>query len=318
MIKILVTGSGGFIFSNFIRYIIYNKLDYNLVSIDKIKKFKVLDNVYTNKNHKFYIGDISDAHFINVIFEIEKPDIVINGAAQSFVDSSIHDVHPFITSNILGTQVIIDACLKWNVKKLVQVSTDEVFGHLEKETDPAWDELAPLNPRNPYSASKASAELLIKAAHHTHGLTYNITRACNNYGPRQDPEKFIPKIIKHILEKKSVPVYGKGSQIRDWIHVFDKCAAIIKIIQEGKDNEIYNISANQEYSNVEIFQIICNKLGRGHGLLEFVKDRPGHDFRYSVNSSKLRGLGWKPEFKFAKEGIHSTVQWYLNNQWFLR
>lgn len=316
MKKVAVTGSGGFIFSNFIRHAIYEKAPYTFVSIDKVRKSSVLDNIYFNKNHKFYIGDISDDHFVNVIFEAERPDIVINGAAESFVDASINNAKPFITSNILGTQVLIDASLKWGVEKFVQVSTDEVLGHLESENSPAWTEDAPLNPRNPYAASKASAELLVQAAHHTHGLNYIITRSCNNYGPRQDPEKFIPKVIKHILEGKKVPVYGAGMQIRDWMYVEDNCSAILKILSDGKNNEIYNISAGQELPNIEVFQRICNELGEGYNLIEFVKERPGHDFRYSIDSSKLRNLGWAPKYKFS-EGIKLTINWLNNNKWFL-
>lgn len=272
--KVLITGSGGFIFSNFIRQAFYNKhhKDFNFVSIDKVRKSHAIYNIYTNENHKFYIGDIADAHFINVIFEIERPDIVLNAAAESYVDNSIDNAAPFITSNVMGTQVLIDAALRWGVERFIQISTDEVYGHLESENDPAWPEAAPLAPRNPYAATKASAELLVKAAHHTHGLQYNITRSCNNYGPRQDPEKFIPKIIKHVLEGKKVPVYGQGQQVRDWLHVADNCDAIMTIITKGKPNETYNIAANQEFSNIEVFHEVCKIMGRGDDLLEFVKD----------------------------------------------
>ena len=300
---ILCTGSGGFIFSNFMRYAIaQKKLDYNFVSIDKVQRNKAMDNVYTNKSHKFYIGDIADAHFMSVIFEIERPDIVINGAAESHVDKSIEDAQPFLRSNIIGTQVVIDNCLKWGVEKLIHISTDEVYGHLDNEAAPGWAEDAPLAPRNPYAASKAASELLVKAAHNTHGLTYNITRSCNNYGPRQTADKFIPKIIKSIISKTPMPVYGQGLQVRDWMHVFDNCEAIIAILEKGQPNETYNISAGQEFSNIEIFQEVCNTLGEGHNLVEFVKDRPGHDFRYSIDSSKLRQIGWEHQFKF-KDGI---------------
>lgn len=316
MKKVLVTGTGGFILSNFIRYAIYEKSPYTFISIDKVRKSSVLDNIYFNKNHKFYIGDVSDDHFVNVIFEAERPDIVINGAAESFVDASINNARPFITSNILGTQVLIDASLKWGVEKFMQISTDEVFGHLESENAPSWTENSPLNPRNPYSASKAAAELLVQAAHQTHGLNYVITRSCNNYGPRQDPEKFIPKIIKHILENKKVPVYGAGMQIRDWMYVDDNCSAILKILSDGKNNEIYNISAGQELPNIEVFQRICNEMGGGYDQLEFTTERPGHDFRYSIDSSKLRDLGWTPKYKF-NDGIKLTINWFNSNKWFL-
>lgn len=315
--KILVTGTGGFIFSNFIRRAFHNKENFNFVSLDKIRKSHTLHNIYINKSHQFYPVDVSDPHFVNVVFETERPDIVIHGAAESFVDSSIDNAAPFITSNVMGTQVIIDACVKWGVEKLVYISTDEVYGHLTDESAPAWTEDSPLNPRNPYAASKASGELLVKAAHETHGLTYNITRSCNNYGPWQDPEKFLPKMIMKIVSGEKVPVYGQGLQIRDWMHVFDNCEAIMKVVKEGKDNETYNIAANQELPNIEVFQRVCNTLGKGHDLIEFVKDRPGHDFRYSIDATKLKNLGWEPEFKF-NDGIIQTAQWYLNNQWFFR
>lgn len=310
---LLCSGAGGFIISNFVRRAIYNKFNYDLASIDKVQKGKALDNFYVNKNHRFYIGDVSDAHFVNVIFEIEKPDIVLHGSASTHVDNSITDACSFIKDNVMGTQVIIDACVKWGVKKLVYTSTDEVYGHLTNENEPSWTEESPTTPRNPYSASKLAGELLIKAAAETHGLKYNITRSCNNYGPRQTADKLIPKIIKNILNEEKVPIYGKGLNVRDWIHVNDNCDALMKIISEGKDNEIYNISAGQEFSNIEVFQEICNTLDKGWNLIEFTQDRKGHDYRYSVDSTKLRNLGWKPEVKF-KDGIKSVVDWYSKNK----
>ena len=216
----------------------------------------------------------------------------------------------------MGTQVLIDASIKWGVEKFIQISTDEVLGHLENENAPSLTEDSQPNPRNPYAASKLSAEYLVKAANQTHGLNYIITRSCNNYGPRQDPEKFIPKVIKHVLEEKPVPVYGEGRQIRDWMHVEDNCSAILKILESNTINETYNISVGQELPNIEVFQRICNTLGTGHNLIEFVKDRPGHDFRYSIDSSKLRALGWMPKHKFT-EGLAATCEWYLNNKWFI-
>lgn len=315
--KILVTGTGGFIFSNFIRRAIFSKSPYTFVSIDKVQKSNAINNVYTNKNHKFYIGDIADAHFVNVIFEVERPDIVIHAAAESFVDASIANASPFILSNVLGTQIITDACVRWGIERMIYISTDEVYGHLENEDEPSWTEKSPIKPRNPYSASKAAGELLVKAAHETHGLNYNITRSCNNYGPRQATEKFIPKIIQNILSNKKMPVYGQGLQVRDWMHVFDNCDAVLKILSDGELNETYNIAANQEFSNIEVFQEVCNVLGRGYDLIEFVPDRPGHDFRYSINASKIKKLDWTPFYKF-RDGLSQTVQWYVNNQWLFR
>jgi dTDP-glucose 4,6-dehydratase len=273
--------------------------------------------MYWNKSHTFHVADIRDQHIIDTIFQFEKPDIVIHAAAETFVDASLTDPNSFITSNVLGTQVIINACIKYNVEKLIYISTDEVYGHLTSEEDPAWNEDAVLNPRNPYSASKAAGELLVKAAHQSHGLTYNITRSSNNYGPRQTTEKFVPKVIKCILEDKKIPVYGQGLQIRDWTHVFDNCAGIMDVLNKGEPNQTYNIAANQEFTNIEVVQKICNVMQKGHSLIEFVKDRPGHDFRYSINSSKMKSLGWEPKYKF-KDGIDQCISWYLANQWFLK
>lgn len=315
--KVLVTGSGGFILSNFLRRAIFEKKPYEFVSVDKVTKTSVLNNIYSNKNHTFYIGDIADDHFVNVIFEYERPDIVLHGAAETFVDYSLIDPNKFIHSNVLGTQVLVNAAVKWGVKNFIYTSTDEVYGQLENDSLPAWKENSPLNPRNPYSASKAAGEFVIKAAGSSFGLNYCITRTCNNYGPRQTSEKFIPKIIKCILEEQKIPVYGQGLQMRDWLHVFDNCAALMKVLESGKGGEVYNVSANQEFTNIEVVNEICNIIGKGHNLISFVKDRPGHDFRYSVDSSKLRGLGWETKYKF-KAGLAQTVEWYLTNKFFLK
>jgi dTDP-glucose 4,6-dehydratase len=315
--KILITGTGGFIFSNFIRKAIFDKLPYTFVSVDKVTKTSVLNNIYQNKSHVFHIGDISDPHFVNILFEYEKPDIVIHGAAESFVDDSLKEPNKFITSNVMGTQVIASACVKWGVERLIYISTDEVYGQLESESEPAWTEESPLQPRNPYSASKAAGELIVKATHASFGLNYNITRSSNNYGPRQTSEKLIPKVIKCILDGTKIPIYGQGLQIRDWTYVMDNCAGIISVLNDGKPNEVYNISANQEFTNIEVIQKVCNAMGRGHNLVSFVEERPGHDFRYSIDCSKLKSLGWSSGFKF-KDGIVNTVDWYQKNLWFLR
>lgn len=318
MKKILITGTGGFIFSNFIRKAIFEKQPYHFVSVDKITKNSVLNNIYQNKHHTFYFGDISDSHFINVLFEYEKPDIVIHGAAESSVDASLKNPNLFINSNVLGTQVIANACVKWGVEKLVYISTDEVYGQLTSELDSSWVETSPLNPRNPYSASKAAGELIVKAASESFGLNYVITRSSNNYGPRQTCDKLIPKTIKSIINNEPIEVYGEGRQIRDWTYVLDNCSAILTILSDGKLNETYNISANQEVSNIEIVQKICNKVGRGHDLIKNIKDpRSGHDFRYSVDSSKLRSLGWKPEYSLP-DGLDLCVNWFLNNLWWFK
>lgn len=324
MKKIFITGSCGFIFSNFVRKLAYligkdnKQYPYNLVSLDNFS-INNLNAMYWNKNHTFYIGDILDEHILKTIFEVEKPDIVVHGAAQTFVDSSIKDPKLFVTNNILGTQNIINACVKSNVEKLIYISTDEVYGQLLSEKDLSWKETDIANPRNPYAASKYSAELLVKSAGITYGLNYNIIRPSNNYGPRQFSEKLIPKAIKCVLNNEKIPIYGQGAQIRDWTHVFDNCQAILDIIQKGNANEIYNVSANQEFSNLEVINKICSIMGNRHDLISFIEDPRGkcHDFRYSTDSSKLKELGWKPNFKF-NEGLKETINWYINNQWFIK
>jgi dTDP-glucose 4,6-dehydratase len=316
MKKVMITGSCGFIFGNFIRKAIYEKQPYSFVSVDRVSGNS--NTLYAHKNHVFHLADIRDQHIMDKIFQFERPDIVIHGAAESFVDYSLTDPNSFVTSNVLGTQVIINSCVKHKVEKLIYISTDEVYGQLTSETDPSWTEESILNPRNPYSASKAAGELLVKAAYQSYGLIYNISRSSNNYGPRQTPEKLVPKAIKCILHKEKIPIYGQGLQIRDWTHVYDNCAALLLILNQGQPNEVYNISANQEFPNIEVIQNICNAMEEGHDLISFIPDpRAGHDFRYSIDASKIKALGWKPNYKF-KEGIIHTVDWYKMNQWLLK
>lgn len=314
--KLLITGSGGFIFGNFIRQSFYEKKPYVISSIDRVRESHIIHNIYVNADHQFYIADVRDPHTLHVIFQKERPDVVIHGAAESCVDKSINSTMPFTTSNVVGTQNIIDECLKLDVR-LIYMSTDEVYGSLQGENDPPWNEDAPLNPRNTYSATKAAGELLVRAAYQTHGLRYNIVRASNNYGPWQTPEKFIPRIIQRVLNNEEVPIYGKGDQIRDWIHVFDTCGALFAVIDNGKPSETYNITAKQEFMNIEVAQIVCNTLERGHELLKHVDDRPGHDFRYSMTNDKIKSLGWEPNWKF-KDGIKQTCQWYVTNKFALQ
>lgn len=321
--KILITGSCGFILGNFVRKLSYlsnkdpEKYPYTIVSIDRVN-VNAANSMYYNKSHTFHVADIRDQHIIDTIFQFEKPDIVIHGAAETFVDTSLIDPNSFVTSNVLGTQVLINASVKNNVERFIYISTDEVYGQLTAESDPAWNEAAELDPRNPYSATKAAGELLVKAASMSHGLIYNITRSSNNYGPRQTPEKLIPKAIKCILNDEKIPLYGKGLQIRDWTHVFDNCSALMAVLNKGKDNEIYNISAKQEFPNIEVIQEVCNAMKKGHNLISFIEDpRKGHDFRYAVDTAKIKELGWKPNFKF-KDGIIDTIGWYMDNKWFLK
>lgn len=312
--KVLITGSCGFVFGNFLRKAVYEKQPYQLVSVDRVSG-NAINSMYWNKNHTFHIADIRDQHIMDTIFQFEQPDIVIHGAEETENHS---DPNSFITSNVLGTQVIINCCLKHKVEKLIYASTDQVYGQLTSESDPSWKEGAEINPRSPYAATKAAGELLVKAAHQTRGLIYNIARGSNNYGPRQAAEKLIPKVIKSILHEKNIPIYGQGLQVRDWTHVYDNCAALMTIINKGAPNEIYNIGSNQELPNIEVVQKICNIMKKGHDLMSFIPDPlVGHDFRYSMDSSKIRELGWKPNFKF-KEGIVNTVEWYMSNQWFLK
>jgi dTDP-glucose 4,6-dehydratase len=317
MSKILITGTVGFIFSNFIRRAIYEKQPHQFVSIDRVAGNA--NALYFHKNHSFHIADIRDQHIIDKIFQFEQPDIVIHGAAESHVDYSLTDPNSFVTSNVLGTQTIINSCVKHKIRKLIYISTDEVYGQLNNEDEASWPEDAPLNPRSPYAATKAAGELLVKAAYQAYGLKYNITRCSNNYGPRQTTEKLLPKTIKSILNDQPIIVYGQGLQIRDWTHVFDNCTAINTIINSGEDNQVYNISANQECTNIELIQKVCNIIGKGHNLVKFIDDPRGnaHDFRYSVDCSKLKKLGWKPEIKLS-DGLLHTVEWYNNNKWMIK
>src|SRR5258708_2661413 len=310
-LKLLITGSCGFTMSNFIRRAIYEKMPYNFVSIDKITKSSILNNIYSNKSHSFYIGDIADKHFVNIIFEYEKPDIILHSAAETISTNS----DTIINSNILGTQTLIDASIKYNVKKFIYVSTYAAYGQLENDKDLPWKEDAALNPRNLYTASKAAGELIVKAANASNGINYCITRSSNIYGPRQSAEKLIPKTIKSILEDKKITIYDQGLQMRDFTHVFDDSSALLKILESGENNSIYNISANQEYTNIEVVNEICNVMGKGHNLISFC-DRPGHDFRRAADSSKIRELGWEPKFKF-KQGIIQNINWFLTNKFFL-
>lgn len=313
--RMLLLGSAGFIGSNFVRKVIYEKHPYELYSVDKIANSSMLNNIYQHKLHEFYIADICDQHIMDKIFEYVNPEIVINMAAESSVDKSINDPNVFINSNVLGTQNLVNLSLKYKVEKFLQVSTDECFGALNSIDEPSWTEDAPLNPRNPYSASKASAELIVKAAGVTHGLPFIITRSANNYGPRQTPDKLIPRAIKCILEDKPIPIYGDGKQRREWIHVADNCSAYLKILNQGNIGEIYNISTNEEYSNLEVINTIISIMGKGETV--FVKDRLGHDFRYSINVEKLMKLDWRPVYKF-KDGLQKTIEWYTMNSFFLK
>lgn len=315
--NILVTGGAGFIGSNFIIYILKRYQQYKVVNIDKLTyaaNLKNLDEVKTNPNYKFIKGDIADENFIKNIFEKEKFDIVINFAAESHVDNSILDPKIFMITNIIGTQVLLDACKKYKVGRFHQVSTDEVYGDLELgNKELLFTENSHINPSSPYSASKASADLLVKSYYRTYNLPVTISRCSNNYGPHQFKEKLIPIIIDKAIKNNKIPLYGNGLNIRDWIHVYDHCSAIDKIIHNGKIGEIYNVGARNEMSNIDIVELILKELNKPQALIEYVKDRPGHDLRYAIDSSKIeKELNWKSEYDF-KTGIVETIKWYLEN-----
>ena len=313
MVKILVTGGAGFIGSNFINYMMEKYPDYEVINLDVLTycgNLENLKNVEFNENYSFIKGNIRNKELVDTI--IKDCDYVINFAAESHVDRSIKDPEIFIKSNVLGTQVLLNAVKESNVEKYVQISTDEVYGSLGATG--YFTETTPLAPNSPYSASKASADLFVRAYHETFDLPINITRCSNNYGPYQFPEKLIPLMISNALEDKPLPIYGDGKNIRDWLHVHDHCTAIDLVLHEGKTGEIYNIGGNNEKQNIEIVKLILNDLNKPESLIKYVDDRLGHDRRYAIDSSKIQNeLGWKPEYTF-ETGIKETIKWYLDNQ----
>lgn len=314
MKKMLITGGAGFIGSNFIHYILSKYNDYQVINLDKLTYAANLDNlkdIEDNKNYRFIHGDIADQEFIFKLFENEKFDIVINFAAESHVDNSILNPQIFTITNILGTQVLLDACRKYNIKRFHQVSTDEVYGELPlDDKNILFTEKTPLNPSSPYSASKASADMLVKSYYRTYSLPITISRCSNNYGPYQHLEKLIPLMISKAINNDNLPVYGNGLNVRDWLHVYDHCTAIDLIIHEGKIGEIYNIGWNNEKSNIDVVKIILKELGKSEKLIKYVNDRPGHDLRYAIDSTKIKtSLNWKPVYSFEK-GILDTIKWY--------
>lgn len=314
---ILVTGGAGFIGSNFIRHILkkQNPLT-SLINVDKLTYAGNLENLVDVEDDPRYIfirADIVDSQNMNTIFSEHEPDTVIHLAAESHVDRSIHDASPFIHTNVLGTQVLLDLSLKYEVSRFLHVSTDEVYGSL-KEDDPAFTEDHPLDPSSPYSASKAASDLLVMACHRTHSLNTTVTRCSNNYGPFQFPEKLIPLMIKNALADEPLPVYGDGRNIRDWIHVEDHCSALHAVMTAGRPGSAYNIGGNSEQRNIDVVKTLLKILGKPEALIRFVKDRPGHDWRYAIDSSRATDeTGWSPTLDF-ETGLEKTVQWYLENQ----
>lgn len=307
--KAVVTGGAGFIGSEFVRQ---NAKKYEIAVVDKLTYAGDIRRLNEVKNKiTFYQGDITNTEFMEYIFDREKPETIIHFAAESHVDRSILDPYPFILSNVLGTQVLLHIAMRTGVKRFIHISTDEVYGELGR--DGKFREDMPLKPNSPYSASKASAELLVRAYYRTHKLPCLIVRPSNNYGPYQYPEKFIPLMTTNLLEDKEIPVYGKGENIRDWLHISDCCRGIDTILQKGKTGESYNLGGESEYTNLEVAREVINLSGKDENCIRFVPDRPGHDFRYALDNSKVKELGWKPLLSF-EEGLKETVKWYRENQ----
>jgi len=316
--NILVTGGAGFIGSNFIFYMLDKYPDYRIVCLDALTyagNLKTLEPVMDNDNFRFVKGDIRERDFIFDLFSEENFDLVVNFAAESHVDRSIEDPGVFLETNILGTQVLMDACREYGIKRFHQVSTDEVYGDLPLDKpELMFTEETSITTSSPYSASKASGDLLVEAYHRTFGLPVTISRCSNNYGPYQFPEKLIPLMISKVLAEEELPVYGKGENVRDWLYVEDHCRAIDLILHEGKDGEVYNIGGHNERSNLEVVKTILDELDKPEFLINFVEDRAGHDLRYAIDPTKINDeLGWEPTILFD-EGIKKTIQWYLDNR----
>ncbi len=315
MKSILVTGGAGFIGSNFINHVLKKRDDYFIVNLDKLTYAGNLENLKPseeNKNYRFIKGDIANSELVNYIFEKYKIKYVINFAAESHVDRSILGSEIFYRTNVIGTNVLLESARKFEVEKFLQVSTDEVYGSLGKEG--YFSESTPLSPNSPYAASKAAADLMVLAFHHTFGLPVVITRCSNNYGPYQFPEKLIPLMIINSLNDKKLPVYGDGQNIRDWIYVIDHNDAVELVLEKGKIGEVYNIGATNEMRNIQIVKLILKYLKKSDDLIQFVKDRPGHDKRYAIDSTKIKNeLNWKPVYSF-EDAIIQTIDWYVKNR----
>ena len=315
MKNILVTGGAGFIGSNFVRYMLNKYQDYKIVNLDLLTyagNIKSLDDIKDNSNYLFVKGDIADNKLVDKIVSDNKIDVIINFAAESHVDRSITNPDIFVRTNVLGTQNLLEVAKKYKIEKFFQISTDEVYGSLGKTG--FFTEKTPLSPNSPYSASKASADLLVMAYHHTFGLNVNITRCSNNYGPYQFPEKLIPLFITNALDNKQVPLYGDGLNIRDWLFVEDHCSAIDTVLHKGKNGEVYNVGGNNEKTNKYITDTILKYLGKDSSLIKYVTDRLGHDRRYAIDATKIKEeLGWQPKYKF-EQAIEKTIEWYLNNK----
>ncbi|MEA5084323.1 MAG: dTDP-glucose 4,6-dehydratase [Lachnospiraceae bacterium] len=316
--KIIVTGGAGFIGGNFVHLMVNKYPEYQIICLDALTyagNMETLKPVMEKSNFKFIKGDIADREFVYGLFDDEKPDIIVNFAAESHVDRSIDNPEVFLRTNYIGTGVLLDACRKYGIKRYHQVSTDEVYGDLPLDrTDLFFTEETPLHTSSPYSASKAAADLLVQAYHRTFGIPVTISRCSNNYGPYHFPEKLIPLIIANCLNEKPLPVYGKGENVRDWLYVEDHCRAIDLIIHDGRVGEVYNIGGHNERTNLQVVKTIIHALGKSEDLITYVTDRPGHDMRYAIDPAKIKNeLDWEPTTSFD-EGIKRTIQWYLNNK----
>jgi dTDP-glucose 4,6-dehydratase len=314
--RLLVTGGLGFIGSNFILHMLKTYQDLSIINLDLITYAGNLENLvdvtHDNNRYTFVKGDITDKSLVNEIVSA-KPDVVVNFAAESHVDRSILDASAFLKTNIIGVQTLLDCCREHGVGRFVQISTDEVYGSLGPE-DPPFVETNHLKPNSPYSASKASADLLVRAYHKTYNMDVVITRCSNNYGLLQFPEKLIPLMITNAIQNQELPVYGDGLNVRDWIYVLDHCKAIDRVMRDGRSGRIYNIGGSCEYPNIEIVRLILTKLKKPFSLIKYVQDRPGHDRRYSMNATRITDeLGWAPSTGF-EEGIDATIKWYIENE----
>ena len=316
MKKLLVTGGAGFIGGNFVQYMADNYPHYHIYNLDlltyagDLTKHQKIEN---KENYSFVHIDIADRRAVSELFEQVDFDYIVHFAAESHVDRSITDPEIFIRTNVLGTQVLLDAAKAANIKKFVHVSTDEVYGELDFDPTSFFTEETPLQPNSPYSASKASSDLLVRAYYETYGLPVNITRCSNNYGPYHFPEKLIPLTISRVLNDQKVPVYGDGKNVRDWLHVLDHCSAIDLVMHSGEIGGVYNIGGHNERTNLEVVRTIIQALGKSEDLIEFVEDRLGHDKRYAIDPSKIEKLGWRPAYDF-ETGIAQTVDWFLENK----
>ena len=315
---IIVTGGAGFIGSNFVFYMLKKYKDYRIVCLDKLTyagNLSTLKSIMNHPNFRFVKADICDREAVYQLFEEEKPNVVVNFAAESHVDRSIENPGIFLETNIMGTAILLDACRTYGIKRYHQVSTDEVYGDLPLDRpDLFFTEETPIHTSSPYSSSKASADLLVLAYYRTYGLPVRISRCSNNYGPYHFPEKLIPLMIANALNDKPLPVYGEGLNVRDWLYVEDHCSAIDLIIHKGKVGEVYNVGGHNEMKNIDIVKIICEALDKPESLITYVTDRKGHDMRYAIDPEKIHTeLGWLPETKF-EDGIKKTIDWYLNNR----